>query len=141
MNIFCWNCRGAGKAAAVRDLHDFARQFTPTLLCIVETQIESARVEVLAGTLGFDNSYDVSSQGRSGGIGLFWSRDVTVELKNYNVNHIDVLVHNLDQNSLEWRFTGWCRFCDTDHDRDWKEMVREKDAIKETKLEVGGIQL
>ena len=71
MNIFCWNCRGAGKAATVCELRDFARQFTPTLLCVVETQIEGARVEALAGTLGFDNTYAVSSQGKSGGIGLF----------------------------------------------------------------------
>ena len=80
MNIFCWNCRGAGKAAIVRELRDFARQFAPTLLCILETQLESTRVEALASTLGFDNAYAVSSQGRSGGIGLFWNNSIKVEI-------------------------------------------------------------
>ena len=85
MNLFCWNCHGAGKAATVRELCDFARQFTPTLPCVVETQIEGARVEALAGTLGFDNSYAVSSQGRSGGIGLFWNNSIKVEILGYSV--------------------------------------------------------
>ena len=71
MNALCWNCRGAGKPAAVRELRDFAKKFTPTLLCIVETQIDGERVEALAGTLGYDSSLAVDSQGRSGGLGIF----------------------------------------------------------------------
>ena len=42
---------------AVQELCDFARNFTPTLLCIVETQ--GARVESLAISIGFDKSYAV----------------------------------------------------------------------------------
>ena len=71
MSALCWNCRGTGKAAAVRKLRDFTKKFAPTLLCIVEIQIDGARVEALSGTPGFDNAYAVSSHGRSGGIGLF----------------------------------------------------------------------
>lgn len=103
MNIFCWNCRGAGKAATVRELHDFARQFTPTLFCIVETQMDSTRVEAMAGTLGFDSSYAVSSQGRSGGIGLFWNNSVLVEILGYSDYHLDVSVE--EHGSAKWRMT------------------------------------
>ena len=60
-----------GNAAIVQELHEFTRKFAPTLLCIVETQIEGARVESLASSIGFDKSYAVDSNGRSGGIGLF----------------------------------------------------------------------
>ena len=84
MNIFCWNCRGSGKSAIIRELRDFARQFAPTLLCIVETQLESGRVEALAGTLGFDSAYAISSRGRSGGIGLFWNNLINVEILGYS---------------------------------------------------------
>ena len=80
MNTFVWNCRGVGKAATVRELRDFARQFAPTLFCILETQMDSARVEALANTFGYDNSYAVSSQGRSGGIGLFCNNSIKVEI-------------------------------------------------------------
>ena len=61
-------------------------------MCVVETQIEGARVEALAGTLGFDNSYAVSSQGLSGGIGLFWNNSIKVEILGYYVYHLDVSV-------------------------------------------------
>ena len=103
MNIFCWNCRGAGKAATVHELQDFARQFAPTLLCVVETQIEGSRVEALARTLGFDNSYAVNNQGRSGGIGLFWNNSIKVEILSYSVYHLDVFVE--EQNVDKWRMT------------------------------------
>ena len=63
MSTSVWNWRGAGEAAMVRELRDFARKFAPTLLCIVETQIDGDRVEALSGTLGYDNAYAVSSQG------------------------------------------------------------------------------
>ena len=71
MSVLSWNCRGAGNAATVRELREIAKEFAPTLLCIVETRIERTRVESLAGTIGNDNGYAVSSQGRSGGLGIF----------------------------------------------------------------------
>ena len=71
MSVMCWNCRRVGNAATVNELRDLARKFSPTLLCIVETQIEGSRVENLAGTLGYDKAFAVDSRGRSGGLGLF----------------------------------------------------------------------
>ena len=75
MSVLSWNCRGAGNAATVRELRDIANNFAPTLFCIVETQIDRSRVEKLAGSIGYDNGYAVSSQGRSGGIGIFWKNE------------------------------------------------------------------
>ena len=78
MSALVWNCRGAGNVATVHEIHDLAKKFTPTLLCIIETQIDHVRVEALAGTLGFDCAYAVDSQGRSGGIGLFWNNELNI---------------------------------------------------------------
>ena len=68
-----WNCRGASKPATVRELRDLTRQLAPSILCIIETQIEGSRVENLAGTLGFSDSFVVGSSGRSGGLSIFWN--------------------------------------------------------------------
>lgn len=38
---------------------------------MLETQINKARVEGLAGSIGYDNGYAIGSSGRSGGIGFF----------------------------------------------------------------------
>lgn len=70
MSILSWHCRGADNAATVQKLHEIAKKFAPTMLFIAETQIDGARVEMLAGTFDFDNAYVVSSQCRSGGLGI-----------------------------------------------------------------------
>ena len=62
MSVLCWNYHGAGNAATVNELRELAKKFAPSLLCIIETQIDGARVESLAGTLGFDKAYAVGSQ-------------------------------------------------------------------------------
>ena len=84
MNLLCWNCRDAGKAATIQELRDLANQFAPTVLCIVETQISKARVKSLAVTLGFNHAYAVSSVGRSGGIGLFWNDGIELDVFGYS---------------------------------------------------------
>jgi hypothetical protein len=73
----------------------------------METKIGAKRVEMLRNTLGFAGCYAVDSDGLSGGIGLFWSNEVSVEIKNHSFNHIDALVQNSDLSSPKWRFTGF----------------------------------
>ena len=103
MSTLCCNCRGASNAATVQELRDFAKKFAPTLLCIVETQLEGSRVEALAGTLGYDNSYAVSSRGRNGGICMFWNNEINIELLGYSDYHLDCSV--LEQGEDPWRLT------------------------------------
>jgi hypothetical protein len=47
---------------------------------VLETQVHKSRVEGLKNSLGFDNSFVVSSNGRSGGLGIFWNNDIKVDL-------------------------------------------------------------
>ena len=103
MSLSCWNCRGAGKPATVRELRDFARQFAPMVLCIVETQLPRDRVENLASTLGYDNAYVVSSSGRSGGLGIFWNNEIKIENFGYSAYHIDA--HVTLPGTTPWRLT------------------------------------
>lgn len=80
------------------------KQEGPAFLFVMETKIKGKRVESLQPLLWFAGSFAVDSDGFSGGIGLFWSEDVHVELKNYNQAHIDVTVR---RNQTSWRFTGF----------------------------------
>ena len=95
MSLLCWNCRRIGKAATVRELHTLARQFAPSILCILETQLEGSRVEQLAEGLGFNKSFAVSSSGRSGGLCIFWNDEIKVQILGYSRYHIDALVDNM----------------------------------------------
>jgi hypothetical protein len=79
----------------------------PTLLFVMEIKISGERVEKVAGALGFSGALAMSSVGLSGGIGLFWSADVEVDLKIFNAKHIDVVVNAKDGSGFPWRFTGF----------------------------------
>ena len=103
MSTYLWNCRSLGNDATVRELRDFAREFTPSILCVVETQINKTRVEGLASTLGYDKAFAVSSSGRSGGLGIFWNDEIKLDILPYSQYHIDVVVYPMD--AEPWRLT------------------------------------
>ena len=107
MIYLSWNCRGLGNPEAVRELCKLTKQEGPALLFVSETKIRARRVEILQQSLGFVGCFAVDSAGLSGGIGLFWSNEVKVELKNYSSGHIDVMVQKADLSTPEWRFTGF----------------------------------
>ena len=106
MNCLSLNCRGLGNPREVRELRDFVKQFDHALLFVMETKIEANRVEKLASTFGFVKGFAVSSEGLSGGVGIFWLAAVSVDIKNYSKNHIDLLVECKDGSIPKWRFTG-----------------------------------
>lgn len=92
MKIISWNCRRIGNPTIVKELRDLAKDYTPSVLFIMETHIDKYRVENLCYTLGFDASYAVSSSGRSGGLGLFWKNDVTVTFQKFSNYHIHTII-------------------------------------------------
>jgi len=92
MKTLSWNCRGIGNPTTVRELRDLAKDYAPSVLFIMETQINKYRVENLRFSLGFDSSFAVSSSGRNGGLGLFWKNDVDISIKKYSNYHIDTIV-------------------------------------------------
>src|SRR4051812_2648157 len=103
MSFLVWNCCGAGKPATVRELRDTSKQFFPTFICILETQIDATRVESMTPFLGFSNSYAVSSTGRTGGLGVFWNNSIKVEIIGHSQYHIDTIVGESD--AEQWRQT------------------------------------
>jgi exonuclease III len=85
MSCLSWNYHGLGNTAIVKELRDLAKMVAPTVLCVLETQVHRAWVEVLKSTLGFDNAFAVSSSGRSGGLDIFWNNNTRVEILPYSV--------------------------------------------------------
>ena len=103
MKILSWNCRGIGDPATVRELRDLLEISSPSILCLVETQLQKARVEGLCSSLGFDFSFGVGSRGRSGGICIFWKNSLDVAIKNYSEYHVDTWV--TEPGREQWRLT------------------------------------
>jgi exonuclease III len=92
MSCLSWNCSGLGHAATVKELREFAKQFAPTVLCVLETQAHKARVGGLKHSLDYDNTFVVSSSGRNGGLGIFWNNNTRVEILLYSRYHIDSII-------------------------------------------------
>jgi hypothetical protein len=55
-------------------------------------------VENLKGTLGFDNSFAISSLGRSRGLGIYRNNNICMQILPFSQYHNDVIVKegNLD---------------------------------------------
>jgi hypothetical protein len=60
-------------------------------------------VEGLARRLGFDNSFAVSSDGRSGGLGVFWNKEIKLHFLPFSQYHIDAII--TEGNEEPWRLT------------------------------------
>ncbi|XP_021739763.1 uncharacterized protein LOC110706169 [Chenopodium quinoa] len=82
----------------------------PNLVFIMETKLESRRVERVRKKCGFTEGVEVSSSGRAGGLALWW-RDIMTNMVSFSQNHITVDVVGTDNNPV-WRAIGWSFFGD-----------------------------
>jgi hypothetical protein len=64
---------------------------------LMETRMTEERTSELQHALGFSNGEVIAMSGLSGGLALFWMKDVMVALQNKSLSHIDILLscHNL----------------------------------------------
>ncbi|CAO2207064.1 unnamed protein product [Urochloa humidicola] len=90
MNALVWNCRGTGLSRTVQDLTALVRAKCPGLVFLCETHNSENRVANLRWRLGLKNCIAVDSDGRSGGLALFWHESVEVNLTEKNFRYIDV---------------------------------------------------
>ena len=103
MSCLSYNYRGLGSDATFRELSELMRRFRPTILCVVETQLHKIRADNLAGRLGFDRSFAVTSSGHSGGLGLYWNNEIKLDMLSYSQYHIDAIITEGDADP--WRLT------------------------------------
>ncbi|KAK3221099.1 hypothetical protein Dsin_015069 [Dipteronia sinensis] len=105
MKCVAWNVRELGNSMAFRGLADLKRSFDPDIVFLMETKAENSTMEICRVRLGFSSKLSVDKIGRSGGLGMFWSDRVDVELLSYSRFHIDVKV--VSHMSKIWRLTGF----------------------------------
>ncbi|VAI29049.1 unnamed protein product [Triticum turgidum subsp. durum] len=103
MSFLCWNCRGLGTDATVGELKWLVGKFRPSLLFLSETKMRDSRARKFMWQLGFNGSFAVSSDGLSGGLVLFWSSSISVSLRAFSNQIIDILIKT--EEGAEWRTT------------------------------------
>lgn len=95
MKILSWHCREINNPEKVQDLHNWCWIERPDFVLIMESMIDSGKLECVRNKCGFSNGFYVSSQGNSRGLG-FWWRDQKVSLKSFSDKHISVMVNCFD---------------------------------------------
>src|SRR5437868_4054988 len=106
MSCLLWNGHGLGNQETVLELHNVVRLKGPALVFVSETKVDAERVRGLTSRLGFAGCMPVASNGFSGGLVLFWSREIEVEVQSVSNQRIDVHVFNSRGDKKKWRFTS-----------------------------------
>ncbi|KAL5567823.1 hypothetical protein UlMin_024398 [Ulmus minor] len=105
MNALVWNVRGLGNDRTFQILREYVQHYSPQLVFLSETLCSKPRMERIKVQLGFSGMLIWEKEGKSGGLCLYWSTGVDVQLLSGSKGHIDVIVTS--HNSLSWRFTGF----------------------------------
>ncbi|XP_062021026.1 uncharacterized protein LOC133737505 [Rosa rugosa] len=117
VDVLSWNCRGICNTTTTRALRDLIAQNRPQIVFLCETKISLLLdFEKLHRELGFAHSKEVLSEGQAGGLGMFWTEDLNVQIRTVSSHHIDMEV-SAGPGEPRWRLTGfygYARTCERD---------------------------
>lgn len=105
MKILAWNGRGLGNPRAKRSLRLYLRQHSPKVVFVCESKLSMGEATSLKNQLKVDNMVCVPCEGRRGGLIMFWSNDIKMELGTFSKYHIDMKVGEGAHSN--WRVTGF----------------------------------
>lgn len=92
MMILTWNCQGIGRTLTIQALGDLVRKNRPSIAFLMESKNNTVKLETIRCNLGFDNSCYVDPHGLSGGLALWWNKEVEVEVEMTSKNFMHVII-------------------------------------------------
>jgi hypothetical protein len=104
MNCLSLNCRGAGNKPTVREIVGLVRSTKANMVFLCETRQKAEKMRRLRGRLGLKGFTCLDSEGRSGGLAMFWSENLHVEVQEVTTRYIDMFLRLSPQQPL-WHLT------------------------------------
>lgn len=96
VDVFVWNCQGAGNPKFHRILKEYLRDFEPDVVVLVKIRISGLRADSVIKGIKMPHSHRVEAQGFSGGIWLLWETDVIVDVESNNFQFVQLKVKFLE---------------------------------------------
>lgn len=110
MDVLSWNCRGVNMGPKIFVLKDLVSKARPSIVFLCETKIANLedfrRLARTLADLGFPHAEEVLSEGRSGGLALFWGANVNLRVRSKSVRFIDAEVGG-GPGEPRWRLSGF----------------------------------
>ena len=107
MRCLVWNCHELGNLRTGKELGDLIRAKDPSVLFIVETWVDEARLITVMRNFGYEHKWIVPREGRGGGLALFWKSSINLSVEDFSKYCIDTIIDKNTDNA--WRFTGFYR--------------------------------
>jgi hypothetical protein len=104
MRILGLNCQGLGNAPTVHALLQVKKRSNPEVMFLSETHLDDYPAKCLRRRLNMDYKIVNPSNGRSGGVIMFWKKEIKIELIFSALKYIDVRV--IERPEKIWRLTG-----------------------------------
>ncbi|KAL7201449.1 hypothetical protein ACSBR1_033199 [Camellia fascicularis] len=101
IDMFFWNCRGAGNNKFRRTLKEMVSTHKPDLLVLMETKMELSSMGMFFNSLGYAVSSYVDHIGRNEGIWMLWNTN-QVNVRISEANSQMILATISKQNYPEW---------------------------------------
>ena len=100
-----WNCRGLGNLRTGKELEVLIRAKDPSIVFLVETWVDKARLKEIQRNINFENLFFVERNNRGGGLALYWKNSLDLHVESSSKNHIDSIINK--GRGEAWRFTGF----------------------------------
>ena len=104
MKILGWNCQGICNSSTVRALRALVKGHCPHIVFLCETKATESRLKKIACSLGFSEHLTVAARGKSGGICLFWSSGIHVDVLEFNSVTIAISIYD---SVCNWSLVGF----------------------------------
>ena len=82
MNLLGWNYRGIGNPRTVGALREYVRWWDPKVVFLSETKMKINRMKRVKEKINFANGFYVQREGKSGGLAMFWRKEMNLEIKS-----------------------------------------------------------
>lgn len=94
MRLIVWNYQGLGNPRTVLYLKELIRSKNPSVLFLIETKMNSYRLNKIRRQCGFCKGFSVDPIGVAGGLSLWWKPWIEVNILSWNKNWIDTIIRS-----------------------------------------------